>query len=187
VFVMPATSKARATTASPVHIEGSFSEPQKLSSILTTPGALHSPSDQEPLAQSPEPRIHRMQRGRIHRSPRSGKGRSMSLNEAVTPSRAAPCLPVRAQVGLQDATGARQASRLGSFLRCGSRKTRFPPVRSLPQSDARMYGNVSRRVDWVNYRNSRHVHIRCNAVDAATTRLLRGTQRILRRSAAPAD
>jgi hypothetical protein len=50
----------------------------------------------------------------------------MSLNEAVTPSRAAPCLPVRAQVGLQDATGARQASRLGSFLRCGSRKTRFP-------------------------------------------------------------
>ena len=30
------------------HIEDSFSEPQKLSPILTTYGAFHSPSDQEP-------------------------------------------------------------------------------------------------------------------------------------------
>ena len=30
------------------HIEDSFSEPQKLSPILTTYGALHPPSDQEP-------------------------------------------------------------------------------------------------------------------------------------------
>jgi hypothetical protein len=34
--------------ACPVHIEDSFSEPQKLAPILTTCGALHSPNDQEP-------------------------------------------------------------------------------------------------------------------------------------------
>ena len=45
-------------------------------------------------------------------------------------------LQVQALADPQDATAARQAYHQGSFFHCGSPKTRFPPVRSLPQSDA---------------------------------------------------
>jgi hypothetical protein len=49
------------------------------------------------------------------------------------------------------------------------------------------YVDASRRVDWENCRNSRHARIQRNAANAATIRLLQGTRRSRRRSAARPD
>src|SRR5580700_9958599 len=110
-----------------------------------------------------------------------------SLNEGETPSRAAPCLLVPAQVDLQDATAAPRASRQGSSCESDSHKTKFLRVQNLRQSDVPWCGNASRHVDEANYRNSRRARIRCNAADEATIRLLRCTRNSLRRSGAHPD
>src|SRR5580704_17176257 len=63
-------------------------------------------------------------------APPSDGGPCRRFNVGATPSRAVPCLMVRAQAGPPDAIAAQRASRRVSFCESDSHKTRSLPVQS---------------------------------------------------------